>query len=180
MGKLDWKSGRFNNDYETDQIFEALDGWQAVDGDWLSYYRFDEAHSEIDDVYDEPTGNGLIWLPYIKLQVLHNTHVEGGNEDSDKGFYFNDDLEIKVAFNKYIQAGMTRADIQTGNYLKDRCVYDRKVFRIKQISILGQMQTRDIIVAISATQLKPDELVMDTQFAAWAPGGAYTLQDGTQ
>lgn len=180
MSRIDYKRGRFNPDSETDAIFEAMKGWQSVDGDWVNYYRFDEAHSEIHPVYDEPTGNGLIYLPPVRVEALHVEHVEGGNENSDRGFYYNDDLDISVPFNLFIQAGMSMADINTGNYLKDRVVYDRKVFRIQTISIRGQMQQRDIVVGITGTQLKPDELVMDSQFAQWAPGGAFTIQGGTQ
>jgi hypothetical protein len=180
MPKLDWKAGRFNPDQETDRIFAAMRGWQAVDGDWVNYFRFNESLSQIDDVYDEPTGDGLIWFPPVRVEALHVEHAEGSNENSDRGFYYNDDLDVIVPFDLFIQAGMSKADIDTGNYLKDRVVYDRKVFRIIQISIRGQMQERDIIVGISGTQLKPDELVWDQQFADWAPGGSMTLYDGTQ
>lgn len=171
---MDYKRGRFNPDYETDKILGALDGFQAVDGDWADYYRFDSTLSQMDDVYDEPTGTGLAYLAPVRIQAIHVEHVEGANEDSENGFYYNDDLAAIVAFDKVLQAGMDYADIMTGNYIKDRMVYDRKVFRVRQISIRGQMQKRDIIVAISATQVKPDELVWDAQFAQWAPGGAYT------
>jgi hypothetical protein len=180
MSRMDYKRGRFNPDFETDQIFEGMRGWQSIDGDWVNYYRFDEAQSEIHPIYDEPTGDGLKWIAPVRVEALHVTHVEGGNEDSDRGFYYNDDLDVVVPFDLFIQAGMEMADINTGNYLKDRIVYDRKVFRIKTIAIRGQMQQRDIIVGITGTQLKPDELVWDTQFADWAPGGAFTLQGGTQ
>ena len=155
-------------------------GWQSVDGDWVLYFRFDEAHSQIDPIYDEPTGQGLVFLAPIRVEALHVEHVEGGNEDSDRGFYYNDDLDVIVAFDKFIQAGMSKADIDTGNYLKDVVVYDRKVFRIKTIAIRGQMQQIDVIAGITGTQLKPDELVWCPQFADWAPGGKYTLQGGTQ
>jgi hypothetical protein len=174
VGRLDYKRGRFNPDYETDKILSALAGWQSVDGDWADYYRFDPVHSEIDEVYDEPTGNGLAYFPPVRVEATHVEHVEGANEDSENGFYYNDDAALIVAFDKVMQAGMDYADIMTGNYLKDRIVYDRKVFRVRQISIRGQMQRRDIIVAISATQVKPDEMVWDVQFADWAPDGAYT------
>lgn len=180
MSRIDYKRGRFNPDQETDAIFGAMRGWQSVDGDWVNYFRFDEAHSEIHPIYDEPTGGGLMWLAPVRVEALHVTHVQGANEDSDRGFYYNDDLDVTVPFDLFIQAGMSMADIDTGNYLKDRVVYDRKVFRIKSISIRGQMQQRDIIVGITGTQLKPDELVWDQQFAQWAPGGAMTLQGGTQ
>jgi hypothetical protein len=36
------------------------------------------------------------------------------------------------------------------------------------VQVLGQIQQRDIIVAIDATQVKPDELVNDIQFAQYA------------
>lgn len=174
MSRMDYKRGRFNPDYETDKILGALDGFQVVDGDWADYYRFDPTLSQMDTVYDEPTGNGLVFAPAVRIQAIHVEHVEGANEDSENGFYYNDDAALIVAFDKVLQAGMDYADIMTGNYLKDRVVYDRKVFRVRQISVRGQMQKRDIIVAISTTQVKPDELVWDAQFAEWAPGGAYT------
>lgn len=180
MSRMDYKRGRFNPDSETDAIFQAMRGWQAVDGDWVLYFRFDEAHSEIHPIYDEPTGEGLLYTAPVRVEALHVTHVEGENENSDRGFYYNDDLAVTVPFDLFIQAGMSMADINTGNYLKDRVVYDRKVFRIQTISILGQMQQRDIIAGISGTQLKPDELVWDPQFADWAPGGPFTLQEGSQ
>lgn len=180
MSRLDYKRGRWNPASETDQMFAAMRGWQSVSGDWVSYYRFDEAHSEIHEIYDEPIGSGLVYLPPVRVEALHVTHVEGGNEDSDRGFYFNDDLDVVVPFDLFVQAGMSRADINTGNYLKDRILYDRKVFRIKSMSIRGQIEQQDTIAAITGVQLKPDELVMDSQFADWAPGGPYTLQGGTQ
>lgn len=155
-------------------------GWQSVDGDWVLYFRFDEAHSQIDPIYDEPYGNGLVFQAPLRVEAMHVEHVEGGNEDSDRGFYYNDDLDVIVSYDKFIQAGMSKADIDTGNYLKDVVVYDRKVFRIKTIAIRGQMQQRDVIAGITGTQLKPDELVWCPQFIDWAPGGQYTLQGGTQ
>lgn len=177
---MDYKRGTFNADSETDKILQGLAGWQEVDGDWIDYYRFDPVNSQIDDVYDEPVGNGLSYYPPFRVEALHVEHVEGGNEDSEYGFYYNDDAAVLVAFDKMMQSGIDYADIMTGNYLKDRFVYDRKVFRVRQMSIRGQMQRRDIMVAISATQVKPDELVNDTQFSDWGPNGAYTLWGGTQ
>lgn len=171
---MDYKRGRFNPDKETDSILQALQGFQEVDGDWADYYRFDPVRSEMDEVYDEPTGNGLVYQDPVRLQCIHVEHVEGANEDSENGFYYNDDAALIVAFDRMLQAGMDYADVVTGNYIKDRLVYDRKVFRVRQISIRGQMQRRDIIVAISATQVKPDELVWDVQFANWAPDGPFT------
>ena len=101
------------------------------------------------------------------MQCIHVIHVEGANENSDLGFYYNDDLDAKIAFDLFLQAGMKMADIETGNYMKDRVLYDRKLFRVTQFAIEGQVQQRDIVVGLAATQLKPDELVNDSMFAAW-------------
>src|SRR5262249_28796608 len=120
MSRMDYKRGRFNPDKETDSILQALRGWQVVDGDWADYFRFDPVRSEIDDVYDEPAGQGLAYKPPVRIEVLHAEHVEGANEDSGYGFYYNDDAAFIMAFDKALQAGLTYLDIQTGDYLKDR------------------------------------------------------------
>ena len=120
MARVDSKRGRFNNDQATDNILQGMRGYAENNGDWLTYFRYDDLATVSDDVYDEAVGNGLIYKRPLRLQCLHITHVEGGNEDSDLGFYYNDDLDATIAFDLFLQAGMSMADIQTGNYLKDR------------------------------------------------------------
>lgn len=179
MARVDRKRGRFNNDQATDSILQAMRGYAENNGDWLAYLRFDPLSTVMHDVYDEATSGGLKYHPAVRMECLHVTHVEGGNEDSDLGFYYNDDLDATIAFDLFLQAGMSMADIQTGNYLKDRVIYDRKLFAVKQLAVQGQVQQRDIIIGLSATQLKPDELVNDTQFALWSLGAANDIQ-GTE
>jgi hypothetical protein len=179
MARIDDKRGRFNNDQATDSILKGLRGYAENNGDWLWYYRFDPLATVMDDVYDEATDGGLKYKPPVRMQCLHVTHVEGGNEDSDLGFYYNDDLDATIAFDLFLQAGMVLADIETGNYIKDRVVYDRKLFAVKQLAVQGQVQQRDIIIGLSATQVKPDELVNDTQFAKWSLGGPNDVE-GTE
>lgn len=180
MARVDGKrSGRFNVDQESDAILKAMGGYQQAQGDWLAYYRWDPQATVMDDVYDEAVGAGLVYKPPLQLPVMHVTHVEGGNEYGEFGFYYNDDLDAKIAFDKFIQVGMSMADIQTGNYDKDRVMYDRKIFRVTQLSIEGQVQQRDLVVGLSATQCKPDELVNDTEYAQWSLGGPNDIQ-GTE
>jgi hypothetical protein len=179
MARMDGKRGRFNNDQATDSILEGMRGYAENNGDWLTYFRFDPLSTVMDDVYDEAISGGLKYHPALRVQCVHVTHVEGGNEDSDLGFYYNDDLDAAIAFDQFLQAGMKMADIQTGNYLKDRVLYDRKIFAVKQLAVQGQVQQRDIIIGLSATQVKPDELVNDAQFAQWSLGGPNDIQ-GTE
>lgn len=179
MSRIDHKRGRLNADQATDKMFQAMRGYAENNGDWISYYRFDEAATVTDPVYDEAVGQGMIFLPPVRVECLHVTHIDGGNENGDMGFYYNDDLVASIAFDLFVQAGMTMADIETGNYIKDRVLYDRKLFRVKTLSNEGQIQQRDIVIGLEATQIKPDELVNDVMFAAWSQGGPNDLQ-GTE
>lgn len=179
MSRIDHKRGRMNADSATDKMLTAMRGYAENNGDWISYYRFNEAATITDPVYDEAIGDGMIYFAPVRVQCLHVSHIDGGNENSDKGFYYNDDLDASIAFDLFVEAGMTMADIQTGNYLKDRVQYDRKLFAVGQLSVQGQIQERDIVIGLSATQLKPDELVNDVMFAEWSSGGPNDVQ-GTE
>lgn len=165
MGRLDWKRGRFNSDFETQEIHHGLRGYQnSQAGDHVLYWRFDFENSEIDDIYDEGFGEGKVYRPPVDLQVLHATHDEGGNQNTDMGFYFNDNLYVSASYDQLYRTGLTFQDVDHQTYLKDRVLYDGRVFRVTQMSILGQIRNRDTIVSIEGTQVKPDELVNDPQF----------------
>jgi hypothetical protein len=180
MARIDWKhSQRYNADSLTKGILTAMKGWQSTYGDTLTYFRWDPAATVMDDVYDEAIGNGLIYTSQFQLPAQHVSHVEGGNENGEYGFYYNDDLDAQIAFDRFIQCGMSMVDIMTGNYLKDRVYYDRKIFRVTHLAVEGQIQERDIIIGMTATQMKPDELVNDVFFAEWSLGGANDVE-GTE
>ena len=120
------------------------------------------------DIYDEGTEGGRKYNGPIKLSCLQVIHEEAGNEDTDIGFYYSDDLHVTLSFKTFEKAGFPHPDSDTAEYLRDRIVYDNKVFRVMKISILGQIQRRDVIVSIEATQVKGDELVNDSQFAKYS------------
>ena len=174
MGRLDWKRGRFSSDFETNQINEGMRGYQSAQTyDEVQYYRFSHRLSEMGDVYDEGVGVGKVYRPPVTVPVLHAIHDEGANEDLDTGFYFNDDLHITASFDQLFRTGLVFQDIRTNKYLKDRIVYDTRVFKVTNIEILGQVRERDVIVSIQATQVKPDELVNDPQFAEFLVESPY-------
>jgi hypothetical protein len=64
--------------------------------------------------------------------------------------------------------GIRYVFVHRADYLRDRIVYDNKVFRVMKINVLGQIQRRDLIVSIEATQVRGDELVNDAQFAKYS------------
>ena len=168
MSRLDAKRGRWTADTETDQIYMALEGWRQVSGDWVDYYRFNAPATEIDNIYDEATGQGRLYFPRVRIPVLHATIVAGENENTDMGFYFNDTLVILCAFDQFTKTGMDFADVLQGNYLKDRIYYNQKVFRTLMMNPSGKIQERPTMIRIEATQMKPDELVDDTAFMPWS------------
>lgn len=168
MSRLDWKRGRFSMDYETNEIEGALRGRQDLAGDQVLYYRFSAEESQTDDLYDEGTGVGRVFNGPIPAPVMHVTHEEGPAEQRAEGFYYSDRIHITAGYTMLRRTGLTDMDINTGSYLRDRLVYDGKVFRVLDIQILGQIQRRDIIVSIDATQMKPDEFTGDPQFDAYA------------
>ena len=168
MSRLDNKIGRWTADVETDQIYTAMRGWRQVSGDWIDYYRFNAPATVIDDIFDEAVGEGRVYYPRIRIPVLHATIVAGENQNTDMGFYFNDTLVVIVAFDQFTRTGMDYADVLQGNYLKDRIYYNQKVFRTLSMVPSGKIQQRPTMIRIVATQLKPDELIDDTQYAPWS------------
>jgi hypothetical protein len=168
MGRLDNKKGRFHADFETTEINRALLGWQQETGDTVLWYRFSPEDSVTHDIYDEATFEGKVFDGPYQIDVLHVTHQEGSNKDTDTGFYTNDDLHITASYNQLVDEGFVHPDLFPAGYLKDRIVYDQKVFRILRLETLGQIHQRDIIIGLDATQVKPDELVNDLQFAQYA------------
>lgn len=168
MGRLDFGSGRFDADFETREMAETLRGWQSEFGDRVLYYRYWGEESQIHDIWDEASGVGRVWHPASEVEVLHATHIEGGNEDRGMGQYYNDSLYLTASFDQLKRLGMTELDLRHQSYLRDRIVYDYRVFRVTRLQVMGQIQQRDVIVSIEGTQVKPDEMANDTQFEAFA------------
>lgn len=169
MARLDWKRGsRFGPDPETNRTFAGMAGWQNVFGDWLTYYRYNADATIIDPIYDETAGNGRQYFPPLRVPALHVTHIQGPNEYGDLGYYTNDTLSAIISFEQFTGVGMQYADVLTGNYLKDRILYNRQVYRVTQISPRGKIQERSITLEIEGQQLKPDELFDDATFTQWA------------
>jgi hypothetical protein len=168
MSRVDGHSGRATADFETTRMYETMRGYKGDYGDWVDYYRLDPAVTAFDPVYEEVTGTGRQYLPVVRLGCLHVTLVQGANTMGDKGFYYNDDLRAIVPYDVYEGSGMTMADLDTGQWEMDRIVYKQKVFQVNLIAIAGQIQERPTVVAIDASQVKPDQLIEDALFAGYA------------
>lgn len=169
MGRVDFKRGRFTVGAETRSIEKGLRGYQTVAGDFVDYYVFHYELSTTDPVYDEATSAGRVFHGPFSVPVLHVIHTQGDDRaGGTQGFYTSDTLQVTAGWRQLARVGLTRTDVRTNHYLRDRLVYDEKVFRINKMTALGQIKRADLIVEIEGTQLKPDELVDDAQFAVYA------------
>lgn len=164
MARIDWKRGRWGAEVETQQIADALRGYQPAFGDQISYFRFDLSRSVEHNVYDEATGTGRAFDGPVEVPVLHVIHDFGGNTLEEGGLYSNDEMEVVCGFRQLSRTGLTHADLRNGRYLRDRIAYDDKLFRVLEINVSGQIVRSDIVVSIRATQLKSDEIVDDQMF----------------
>jgi hypothetical protein len=166
MSRLDWKEGgRFDRKREQQQIDGALRGFQNAEiEDEISYYRYWSSHSQEHPVYDEPDGTGLAFHPPVDVPVLHATHGEGLNQDTETGFYFVDDIYVTMSFSQFTRTGLTEADVRHESYLRDRVVYDGKLFRVSTIHVTGQVSKTDFVISLEGSQMKRDEYILDPQF----------------
>lgn len=169
MSRIGWKGGRFNVDYETQEIYKGLRDWQRWTGDQAEYFRFAYDQSNKDPVYGEATAPaGRVYFGPLLIPALHVVHTESAVEEIPEGFTYHDRVHVTCSFDMLKRTGLELMDLQTQNYLKDRIVYDGKVFRVYNVQILGQIQQKDIIVTFDGTQLKPEDMINDRQFAQYA------------
>lgn len=168
MSRLDWKRSRWSAEVETQQIADGLRGYQPAFGDQVLYFRYDYARSTRHAVYDEAVEGGRVFSGPVELPVLDVVHAMGDVEQHEGGFYTSDSVEVMASFRQMSRTGLTHADLRTGRYLRDRLAYDGKLFRVREMRILGQLQRTDVSVVIEARQLKHDEIVHDPLFAQYA------------
>jgi hypothetical protein len=173
VARLDWKRGRFDIGYETDEMEDALRGRVDEVGDYFDYYRFNLTDTTVDPVFDEAIGAGKRYDGPFRWPAYHVTHLNGPNENTDAGFYFNDSVHITGTVQALERLGLHQLDVDTRTYLRDRIVYPAnkeisKVYRVTNIQVMGQVIERHTILGIDATQVRGDELVNDPEFARWA------------
>lgn len=179
MSRIDWHEGRFRTDqYEVAEAHEAIRGYQNTQVyDEILYFRFSHRLSTVDPLFDEAAEGGKVFRPPVVIPTLHVNHNEGERRDGPNGFYFVDSIYITASFDQLFRHGLVFEDIRTNKYLKDRLVYDTRVFNVTNVQIEGQVRQRDMIVGIEGVQAKPDELINDPQFAGYVKESIYSDGD---
>lgn len=166
-------AGRFfSTRYELERQDRDISIYQDVYGTEVQWWFYDRTNSETDDVYDEGAFfGGRRWDGPHRVPVLSAMHLQGPDSTDDGGQYNVDHIQLRVSYNQLQRIGFgPLPDQDTTTHYSDRFVYDNKVFTVDSISVRGQFEQtgRDVIVAITATQLRPDDLVNDVDFARYS------------
>jgi hypothetical protein len=167
LSRLDRKRGRFGPSYEVWHASDAMLDYQDVYGDWAYYYRYDASQSVMHPVYDEPMSQGRIFVGPIRLPVIRLVRSEGAPDYRDGGLYWTDGLHLTIPVEGLERAQIAAIDVAHGRYVRDRVIYDDRVFRVSRISVLGQIRKQDLVAGVDLIQLKPEDLRGDQQFTAW-------------
>ncbi|WP_188187620.1 hypothetical protein [Nonomuraea sp. SYSU D8015] len=167
MSRLDRKRGRFDHVYEGGLADDAMVDHQDVWGDWAEYYRYSRTESAYHPVYDEPSSGGRVFTGPIRIPVIRLIREEGNPDRMQGGLYWTDSLHVTVPVAGLELAGLAAMDVKHGQYVRDRLVYDDRVYRVTRISVLGQIRRHDLVAGIDAIQLKPEDLRGDAQFSKW-------------
>jgi hypothetical protein len=168
--------GRFDSDFESDQISEAVTSdLTSPAGTLAEWWRFDAINSIKDPIYDvEPIGTGRVWLGPKTISVVRASLTQGTSMLNERGLYNADTLHLTlnvddvqaVAPEVFTNPGIITSSVDLfGRY---RVVYKGQVFRLTKTQPAGLVANRYTLVVIDLTQLAPDELVNDVQFLSYA------------
>ncbi len=148
---------------------------QRAFGMVVQWYFFNVEDSVIDDLYDEgadtPVTGGRRWRGPLPVPVLSAVRQEGFKSTSDDGMYTLDTIDIRLSHEQARRVGLLpNMDQNTELHLRDRVVYDNRVFGLRNIQVTGQAESsgHDVMVRILGVQVRPDELVNDPDFKDWS------------
>lgn len=161
----------FSTDFEQESIDSGISAQQRETGVQVQWYFFDRQNSRIDTLYDEDDSTaGRSWKGPYPIPVLQATRTEGSLEDAGEGGYVVDSVTLVLGYRQAVDAGLSPAPDRTRNHLKDRFVWDGKVWAPSSIvarNLLGGRGTRAVIM-VMATEVRDDEMVNDPQFQRYA------------
>lgn len=161
--------------YETRRIDRDIQLHQRAFGQVVAWYFFNPTNTRTDSVYDE--GNdvavtgGRRWRGPIPIPVLSAVRREGVRTTTDDGQFVLDTLDVRLSHEQTRRVGLLPDMSQnTELHLRDRIIYDDRVFGIRDISVTGQFEAagHDVMLRILGVRVRPDELVNDLDFVRWS------------
>lgn len=158
--------------FDLNRIDRDLQQFGETFGTVILWYFFDPDRSFSNDIY--PEGDielgGRRWVtPPLRVPTLSANRLEGSRDVSDgAGLYTVDHIRVELSSETATRAGLLPDVSQnTTLHLNDRFIYENKVFSPTSFHDTGQFEPTNarVVLSIDATQLRPDEIGNDVDFA---------------
>jgi hypothetical protein len=163
-------SGRFDTDFETNEIHDAItkDLTNPV-GTTVMWYVWDSAATHVDPIYDVGASDGVgrQWKTPVDVPTIRAVVKQSQTNLIEEGFYNADRLHLTI--DKEILSSLIPGVLNDPDPLnRDRIVWKNQVYRPLQNQLLGIISERFAIISFECQQIMPEELVNDPQFQAYA------------
>jgi hypothetical protein len=176
--------GRFKIDFETLSMDEGIvDELRDPVGTTVKWWTWDPTAlaanygTWVDPIYDVSSqeGNqGRRWNDPFDLPVIMAQQIRSTNVMNERGFYVTDTLRLVVAVDDLNRLIPDIVDNPT-DHIKDRVVFQRKVFVPTRVLPRGRYKERYAVVTIDCNQVNAEELVNDPQFQSLPYQSAETV-----
>lgn len=179
------RQGRFTIDHERYSIIEGTTKELVrTVGNVIQWWFYDPVATVVDDIYDvgsSASGGGRRWNGPVDVPVVNASIFQGMTSSNDgRGFYNTDMLSITINMD-VIRNGtdlkgnnlstipeLSKIEINPDHYLLDRVVFRNQVFQPIRVNVRGIITDKYTLITVECTQVNPEELVNDAQFAVYA------------
>lgn len=166
MGRVHGKY--FTNKYERKRMFRDIRQEQEYHGTSVEWYVYQGA--QLDDAYDEGQRR---WTGPVSVPVVSAVPVQGANVSNDAGRFVTDRIVLRISYKQLADAHVgPEISNDFEDWYADRFVYRDHVYGIEALRVDGHFDpdSLDMMVSVTAGQLRPDELYDDIDFTAFATG----------
>jgi hypothetical protein len=170
--------GRFKIDFETLSMDEGIvDELRDPVGTTVKWWIWDPTalasnySTWVDPIYDvssQVENQGRRWEAPFDLPVIMAQQIRSTNVMNERGFYVTDTLRLVVAVEDLNRLLPDMVENPT-DHIKDRVVFQGKVFVPTRVMPRGRYKERYAVVTIDCNQVNEEELVNDPQFLTDTP-----------
>jgi hypothetical protein len=161
--------GRFDVNFERNSILSGItEDLRRPIGQTVQWWRWDKVDTSVDSIYDVGSvSGGRVWYPGFDVPCVEAVIYQGVTLQDERGFYNTDVLRITMNMadvEKLFPTMPTSPD----DFLRDRIVYRGEVFRPTHFYPRGLLTDKYTLFTLDASQINPEELVNDHQFAQYS------------
>jgi hypothetical protein len=170
MSRAYTPSGRFDTDFETNEIHDAItkDLTNPV-GTTVMWYVWDSVATHVDPIYDVGASDGVgrQWKTPVDVPTIRAVVKQSQTDLIEEGFYNADRLHLTL--DKELLSSLIPGVLDNPDPLnRDRIVWKGQVYRPLMTQLLGIISERFAIISFECQQIMPEEMVNDSQFQDYA------------